>query len=207
MTLKLQFGAAIIIAAQVITYGMLEVVGIAYLVTFLVLLIVIGLLGWFLWRHPSHRRANLDTKRMEQAITEIKSLSFEEARETAYKLLADTSKFKCIRASTGLQMQHRLSASLQEFFSAYESVKAIAGEAQLSRSLIGSSEYLKGFMRIGTNLDFTEIAVHPNEDHIYEIDGSEVSEEDFKASQLPSIYHWVLVIDEVLYGSNAVGAS
>jgi hypothetical protein len=79
-------------------------------------------------------------------------------------------------------------------------VEAISGEARVSRNLIDHSDYIKGLLRIGTDVDFTEIAVRPFEDSIYQIDGSEIGSEDFRASEIPSIYHWVLVTDEVLYG-------
>ncbi len=192
----------IVITAHLIAYSMFGTIGPSYLIAFLMFLSVIGMVGGIVWRLIDYQRANHAAGHMEQAISEIKGLNIEEAKKLASQLLEDTTKFKLIQASIDLQVQYQLPASLQEFFSAYESIEAIAGEARLSRNLIGPSEYQKGFLRIGTNSDFTEIAVRPREDYIYEVDGSERNEADFAVSRLPSIYHWVLVTAKVLYGSD-----
>ena len=162
----------------------------------------LGLLGQHIQQWLERRRMSLSLRNMEQVIAEIRELNFEEARRRALPLLEDISKFKCVKGSSDQHLPYQLSGSLQQFFSTYESVETLAGEARLSRNLVGPSEYQIGFLRIGTDFDFTEIAVRPSEDSIYQIDGSEISDKDFTTSQFPSIYHWVLATVEVLYSVN-----
>ena len=135
-----------------------------------------------------------------QIYVNVTHLTLSEAQNKANKLLEDRKQFKYVKASMPLQTAYRLPSILLEFFSMYESVETIAGESYLSRNLIGASEFQHGFVRIGTDVDATEIAIRLNEDFVYEIDGSESDEADFLASRLPSIYHWIIVTSEVLYG-------
>ncbi|MBI1760796.1 MAG: hypothetical protein HYR56_05095 [Acidobacteria bacterium] len=206
MTPKPQFIITVILAAHLIAYSISGAIGITYLTAFLVCMSVLGFLGRLLWLRSSHWQTTPTAKGVVQATVSINNLSLVEARENAYNLLGDTTKFKCIRATTSFQMEYHLPASLQEFFSIYETVEAVAGDAQLSRGHIGPSAYLAGFLRIGIDIESTEIAILLGEDCVYQIDGSEVSDEDIKASQLPSIYHWVLDTAEVLYGGDNADA-
>jgi hypothetical protein len=199
---KLQFLISIFIAAHLIAYGLSGTMGFSYATLFFGSLVILGMFGFFLWRWSGSKRTSTYRREMKQAIAEIKGLSLENAKKRAYLLLGESNKFKCVMARSTQDLSADLAASLQEFFSIYESVETVAGEAKLSRDAIGQSEYNEGFLRIGTNLDFTEIAVRPMEDDVYEIDGSEVSQEDLRSSQLPSIFHWVIVTSEVLYGGN-----
>jgi hypothetical protein len=139
-------------------------------------------------------------KKIEETVTKITQLTIEEAKAKSNVLLEDSAKFKCVRSTVSDSPAFSLAQSLMDFFSAYESVEAVAGEGIISKKMIMPSEYQRGFLRIGTDSDFTELAVRSNEDQLYQIDGSERTETDFRSSQLPSIYHWVLVTDFVLYG-------
>lgn len=125
----------------------------------------------------------------------------EEARQLAYQLLSNPLKFACVKAYAKLNIQVNLPRTVREVFSEYQSVRTIAGEAYLGTDVIRPAEYHKDFWRIGTNLDFTEVAVRPPADDVYEIDGSEKTEDELNGSRLPTIFHWILVTSEVLYGT------
>lgn len=136
---------------------------------------------------------------LEREISKIVLMTAEDARQCAFQLLSNPQRFACVRAQGELNVREKLSRTVCELFSKYESVRVIAGEAYLGTDVIGPSEYQKGFLRIGTNLDFTEVAVRPMADDIYEIDGSEENEQEFSASRLPTVFHWILVTSRVLH--------
>lgn len=137
---------------------------------------------------------------MHQEVSEIKSLPLTEAKRRVIAALQDPTRFECVRDPAVETASDDLPNSVREIFSIYSSVKAVAGEAILSRENLGPSSYRSGFIRIGTNLDATELAVRPCEEPVYEIDGSDADEQELDQGGIPSVYHWILVTEEVLYG-------
>ena len=82
------------------------------------------------------------------------------------------------------------SPALQKFFSRFETVREIKGETSLDRNQIGTSALREGYLKLGTDMDFTEIVAKPNEDTIYIIDGSEPRDQPLEES-FPTIYHYI----------------
>lgn len=145
------------------------------------------------------RRSN-ELAGMHQEVSGLQALPLAEARSRALAALRDPTHFECREEPLAGGLPAGLPDSAREIFSLYSSVKAVAGEALLSRSQIGPAQYRDGFLRIGTNLDATELAVRPGEEPVYEIDGSDADEREIERGGVPSLYHWVLVTEEVLYG-------
>jgi hypothetical protein len=139
---------------------------------------------------------------LERKVSRIKLLDIPEARRDAYHVLTVPGKFECVKADSDF-VESTFPETVREIFSKYYSIKSVAGEAYLSRDVVGPAEYGSGLWRIGTNMDFTEIVVRPNADDVYEIDGSEKSEAALSSSRLPTIFHWILVTDATLYGKNS----
>ena len=61
----------------------------------------------------------------------------------------------------------------------------------LNRAEIGESSLCKGFLKVGTDIDFTEIVARPHEDTVYMIDGSE-TEQELSGEGYPTIFHYIV---------------
>lgn len=139
-----------------------------------------------------------ELKRFEQ---EINQLPFETVKARAEEILEDKSKFLCVRASMPVpnNISH-LGEYVADIFNKYKSIKAIQGEEYLGWDQVGKSLLNQAYTRIGRDLDdLTEFVVRPGENSVYEIDGSEKSSEKFEDVRYSSIYHWILIIDKILY--------
>ena len=137
---------------------------------------------------------------MHQKVSDIKGLPLAEAKRRALAALADASRFECERQPAAKGLPAELPSLARELFSTCSAVKAMAGEARLSREEVGPARYRRGLIRIGTNLDATELVVRPGEEPVYEIDGSDADIRELEQGGIPSVYHWILVTEEVLYG-------
>jgi hypothetical protein len=142
-------------------------------------------------------------RRNEDALrTRIESMSIQEARGAAHGVLRDPAKFRTVPVvDTWLPQGEQLPSAVRELFGLYSSIEVVAGEARLSQDLISASEFHPGWIRIGTDIDFTEIAVRPGDEGVYEFDGSESTQKDFDQACSSSVYHWIVMTAENLYGA------
>lgn len=194
-----QYGASVLLAILVGSYAISDLFSLHFGWSLAVTGVLFGILGLALWRwRPQSRKEEM--QRMHNAVEEIARLSLAEARAKALKLLEDPEKFECRRADTAGELDPRLPPSAKELFSLFTSVKAVAGEGNLSIEHVADSAYRPTLIRIGESEDSTELAVRPDEDPVYEIDGSDADEEELEEGGLPSVFHWILETDEVLYG-------
>jgi hypothetical protein len=164
----------------------------------IVSLAVCGLLvaGWFaivklLLRAKMSSKDS--TKTRDQRIF---SLSLDDARLGALKLLNDKSKCDCrkkIAFSRDVDLS-QFAPLLREFFQEYESVQFLYGDAQLSRSEIEASEYDSHYIKIGTDCADAELAVLPGEERIIEWSGDDADKRTY-----PTVYHWLLRLAEDIY--------
>lgn len=129
-------------------------------------------------------------QQVTQQLAAARALSQEEAEERALRLLYDTKLFRIVE---NRQMEDSLplhGPRLRKFFSRFETVREMKGETFLDRNQIGPSNLRKGFFRIGTDMEHTEIVAKPNEDTIYIIDGTEPEGQALEES-FPTIYHYI----------------
>lgn len=130
----------------------------------------------------------------------VSALSLQAAKDKADMLLTDPQKFRCIKDvdDSGVLLEC-LAPQLKAFFSLYQSVESVLGEACLSRAGIKPVEYDRELLQIGTDMADTAIVVRPLQESIYIIDGTERSKEEISEHQYPSIYHWILITNFTLY--------
>lgn len=131
-------------------------------------------------------------KQYVQAKREVFALSHEEAAKRAEQLMADPQKFVVENArSNAMPLRKELPAELVAFLAKYESVRTVDGEFNVAWKLIGKSDFRPGFLRIGTDFDYTEVVVKPGVETIYEIDGGESGESEM--TSFPSIFHLIVL--------------
>lgn len=197
---KVQIAFVVLLGAHLISYGLTGGLTLGYFLIFMaVTAIFIGGIIMFLKLLRVNKGTQKFVGELESAKNNIFSMTIEEAKLKAEKLLEDVNKFTC---SPGKMITEELFCILpqtvNDLFAKCADLKAVAGEAHLSVEDIGPSKYHHGFIRIGTDSDFVELVVEANKDPVYEVDGTE-SLEDLQENSFPSVYHWVLFVNFVLY--------
>lgn len=196
--LDFQVYGTILVASHLVAYLTARPWGMAYWVEFATVSAILCLV----WRKHEDR-SRRQWRRNEDALrTRIESMSIQEARGAAHEVLRDPAKFRTTPVvDTCLPQGEQLPSAVRELFGLYSSIEVVAGEARLSQDLISASEFHPGWIRIGTDIDFTEIAVRPGDEGVYEFDGSESTQKDFDQACSSSVYHWIVMTPENLYGA------
>ncbi len=169
------------------------------IVTFLVLLFIVGVSGvnQLVIKQKSMSKFAKEYMHEKQRIN---ALPLQSAKDKAEMLLADSQKFRCIKEANGNDvLLERLSPQLRAFFSLYQTVETVLGEARLNRADIKAVEYDKGLLQIGTDMAGTTLVVRPLQETVYIIDGTERSKTEISEHQFPSLYHWILMTNFILY--------
>ncbi|HEV7239252.1 MAG TPA: hypothetical protein VGQ36_08435 [Thermoanaerobaculia bacterium] len=127
-------------------------------------------------------------------------MNIEEAAAAAQAILSDSSRFAVVRRSAA-DYPHvdDLAYHIGRFFADIESIKATRGDAQVARSSISPSAMNPEYLRIGTDIESVEIAIRPGDESVYEFDAFDP---DKPFDRHESIYHWVLAVDQELYGAD-----
>jgi hypothetical protein len=141
---------------------------------------------WLRWKQSGELN-----RKIEEQLSLARNLSSSEAEQRALVLLNDFSKFQIVMNPAPPDSLAQLGPSLQKFFSSFESVKETNGDTLLDRAEIGPSRLREGFLRIGTDMDSTEIVVRPHEDTIHII-GSPGPDEISDADGFPTVYHFLV---------------
>ena len=130
-------------------------------------------------------------RRIEDELAAVRALSLREAEDKALTLLLDGDKYRIVEKPAPTDALYSLGPALRQFFSRFESVKEIRGETALDRGEIGPSTLREGFVKVGTDIEHTEIVARAKEDMIYVIDGTEPI--DFQLEEgFPTIYHYLV---------------
>lgn len=199
MTPGLQFAASVVLAAVVISYGISDVAGTAFLPTLVIVGLILGIFGAMFWRFIRRRQPSEDIRRMKDAVDGVHRLSLSEARRRALEVLADRERFRTSEPFEG-DLPKELPDTVAELFRKHATIETVAGEARLAAAHVGAAKYRRDCLRIGSAEDATELVVLPGQDSVFEIDGSEADEQELASGGRPSVYHWVLEMDEVFYG-------
>lgn len=197
MSPRLQFLLSVLLGIGFVGYLAWDVWGVPPAISVPVAALLVGGAAVALWKWSSRPKP---LSGMHQKVSEIKGLPLAEAKRRALAALEDPGRFECVREPLDGVLPSGLPGTVRELFSTYSVVQAVAGEARLSREDVGRSRYRREFLRIGTNLDDTELVVRPGEESVYEIDGSDADEREFEQGGIPTVYHWIVVTEEVLYG-------
>lgn len=197
MSPRVQFSLTVIVAVGVAAYLASDVWRVPLTISLPTAALLIGAPAAAVWRWSSRRPSR---HAAAQAVSIIRELPIAEARARALKALENSSRFECVRAALAAPLPAGLPASVGELLSVYASIRSAAGEAHVSREQIGPSDYRPGLIRIGSDLDSVELVVRPGEDRVYEIDGSDADAQEIGGGGIPSLYHWILISEEILYG-------
>ena len=92
---------------------------------------------------------------------EVFRLTLDQAKQRAEPLLRNVEKFRSVESLLSQDDKRLLVLGpiLREFFSQYRFVQTVRGEAVLNRDKIQRSKINKRFLTIGTDADFTELAI------------------------------------------------
>jgi hypothetical protein len=197
MSPRLQFFLSVLLGVGFVGYLAWDVWGVPLALAVPVAALLVGGAAMALWKRSS-RPTPLGG--MHKKVSDLQGLPLAEAKRRALEALEDPSRFECVREPAAGSLRADLPGLVRELFSTCSTVQAVAGEARLSREEVGPARFRQGFLRIGTNLDDTELVVRPGEEPVYEIDGSEADAREVEQGGIPTVYHWILVTAEVLYG-------
>jgi hypothetical protein len=135
----------------------------------------------------------MDTKSQIQHLwRDVEHMSEETAVRKANAALADPRRFECEK-SRDHRSDPKLPPLLNSLASRIARIRAVKGEAMIDLEEIQESELKRGFYRIGTDSDFTELIFMSGDDRIVESDGSATEQRSF-----PSIFHWIVFTDILL---------
>ena len=118
----------------------------------------------------------------------INLLTNREAIQKAQLLLGNQEVYQSSRVA-GEFTKENLPPLVTRFFEEYEFVQSVDGGPRLDRKLIGPSELVKGYIRIGT-VDFNEFAVRPREEEVCLVDVEEPQKVETGSA---TIYHWLIL--------------
>jgi hypothetical protein len=187
----LQTWSSLVLGALLLAYltsgGNLAKFATVFTVCFL--LLVLLFFGLVRLLKVSRESDELDQRIVKQ-LTEVRALSREEAEKRALRLL-DSKVYRSVENPIREDSLPWCGPALQKFFCRFEIVREVKGETSLNRSQIRASTLREGFVRIGTDMDSTEIVALPNEDTVYVIDGSEPRDQPLEES-FPTIYHFIV---------------
>lgn len=124
---------------------------------------------------------------------EVSSLSFDAAREKAYSLIQDSERYRTVCSAPTDEEREAISQlppGACMLFERYSRIECSRSDTKYIREEVGPADYRLGFLRIGRALDATERVVRPGQEFVFEIDGSEESDDVLEG--LPSVYHWIV---------------
>ncbi len=130
-------------------------------------------------------------RQVEEELAAVRTLPLREAEAKALALLLDGDKYRIVEKPAPTDALYSLGPALRKFFSRFERVKEIRGETALDRGEIGPSTLREGFIKVGTDMEHTEIVARPKEDVIYVIDGTEPEGSQLEEG-FPTIYHYLV---------------
>lgn len=125
---------------------------------------------------------------------EVKALPLEEARRLALAALENRARFHIVESQPGPEEAAALEwlpPGARELFERYERIEHVYADTKYLRKNIGPAEYRPGFIRLATSIDATELVVRPGEEFLYEIDGSEESDDQLYG--MPSVFHQIVM--------------
>jgi len=144
----------------------------------------------------SRTAASEFTQKIDQLQSGIRALPLEQARSAAEAALADSTRFH-VEASLpdGTELSE-LAPDLRAFFERYARVASLgAFISELGHHTIRPSCVLNGYIAIGTHVEHTELAARPGDETIWVL-AEDVPPEDAVEESFPSIYHYLLFVDQ-----------
>jgi hypothetical protein len=132
----------------------------------------------------------------------VEALPVDAARAEAEELLRDAQKYDVEDWGDRKRPDWitRLPINLRDFFFSYASVKERYGDTVIAVDEYGPSEYAKGLTRIGRGIDHTEVVFRDRTDDVWQIDGSERTEEEME--HFRTVYHLLLFNGLLIYRDN-----
>jgi hypothetical protein len=137
---------------------------------------------------------NSEIAEIEQAVAH---LSLDAAIREAEAFLADGQRYRVTRREVVPGDPKRLDLLgpvTRSFFESIESLEEVRGETRIDRRFIQRSAYNLDYVQIGSGFDLTHLVVQPQQDVVFELDGSE---DEPESPGYPTIYHWLVYADRV----------
>lgn len=189
-SIRIQLYASLLLAAHLVAWYGLRRFGIPYWLALGGVAAALLLAAEVLMRRPA--KAKVDP------FEQLNQLSNSEAERRARELLANPRKF-AVTAGGPFERTAApdLGGAAAALFRDYSSIRSVAGELHLSRELIAPSALKPGFLRIGTDIEHTEMAVMPGADPVYELD--ELSRGESPTPTYRTVFHLIVATDEQLY--------
>ena len=158
-----------------------------------------GLIGWLVVRWLT-ARGSAEYRQRAQKLTQISSLSLQEAAARPISLLSDGQFLRYVESPIAESGSlEALAPELRKLLGRYDSIELVKEpHASITRSSLGPSLHKPGFLRIGSVAPDTdveaELGVRPGEETIYELYADEAPDPTFGTYK--SIHHWLLAMAE-----------
>lgn len=137
-------------------------------------------------------------ERAERIAQEVSAIPLKEARRRALDLLAGGRYFLAVKRALSPDEPASLEflpTELGQLFRDFESIATAHGDQRIGREYLGPSELRQGFLRIGADMNFSEVAVRDGGEAIYVLAAGEEP-----ALEAPSIHHWLILLSLLAEG-------
>jgi hypothetical protein len=150
------------------------------------------------------RKTAIGLKKNKELTRITDSLSTEDAKNKAMRLLANSNKYQCIqRPAAAFDHKDDLAAELQSVFSVYEYISVRNGGWFFDRRRLSVSSHVPSHIVVGFSVGDCELAVPSKSETLLEVDVCETPAKII--GSYPSIYHWIIVDACLLYGIETIG--
>jgi hypothetical protein len=137
-------------------------------------------------------------ERAERLEREVSALSLDEAKRRALELVDGGRYFRAVKRSLTSEEESSLRPLPRELallLRVFATIAMIRGDQRIGRDHLGPSEQREGFLRIGLDMNFAEVAVRAGDEAIYVLAPGEEP-----ALEAPSIHHWLILLARLSEG-------
>ena len=141
------------------------------------------------WRSKESKPLLEQAERLKR---EVSAHSLQEAKRLTSELLADGRHVRAFRSPTSDEEEvllEPLPTELKHLLSDYAAIELVYGDQRISRGDLGASTVQAGFIKVGRDMEFAEVAVRPGDEAIYVLAPGEDP-----ALEAPTIYHWLVLL-------------
>ena len=160
-------------------------------------------MGWLsdLWKYgftPEQRAASRAAELYVQAIgvyeRELAALTAAEAQAAAEQVLAAPRFIRATPWHDAPRPQTELAPTLREFFHRIRRVEGSNGDRYADIAELEPLEWAPGYLRLGTDVEHTHVAIRPGDESIYVL-ADDVPSDERVESVFATVYHWILWLE------------
>jgi hypothetical protein len=150
--------------------------------------------GFTAEQRAASRAAEHYVQALEAYERELALLTPAEARAAAERVLAAPRFVRVTPWQDAPPPLTELAPALREFFQRIRLVEAPESERYADIADLAPLEWAPGYLRLGTDLEHTHVAIRPDDESIYVL-ADDVPGDERVESTFATVYHWILWLE------------